>query len=305
MSSQLASRDRPQFDQLTGPEPGPTLGVVAGVHGDEVVAICALEDWLAETRLRAGRVLAVTTAHPAALRAGTRRGSDDVDLNRVFPGDDEGPTASVARRLAERLLSECDALLTLHSWSRSGTTVPYVEVPSRGDSAVVAESRRLAAWLGVPWIEPYEWEPGLLPAAATRAGIPAAELEVGGLGRSTPDDERAVRTALTGAASAMGLIPADPPAKATRTARRHWLTAPVEGRVRMRVQPGEAVPAGTLIAEIVDHNVREPVVSPVDGTVAIVVTYGWVPVGAEVVAIFADAGEAVHAIPPSRNGGTL
>jgi predicted deacylase len=45
--------------ELDGVSDGPMLAMVAGVHGDEVEGITALEDWLAGLRLDAGRVLAI------------------------------------------------------------------------------------------------------------------------------------------------------------------------------------------------------------------------------------------------------
>jgi hypothetical protein len=44
--------------ELEGSRPGPTLAVVAGVHGDEVACLGGLWDWLYGTDLLSGRVLA-------------------------------------------------------------------------------------------------------------------------------------------------------------------------------------------------------------------------------------------------------
>lgn len=276
--------------------------MVAGVHGDEVAPIGALEDWLDTTTLAAGSVLAIPIAHPAALRAGTRLGDDELDLNRTFPGDASGaPTRALARWLSDTLFERCDALVTLHSWSRSGATIPYVEVPAHGEASVVAASRRLGAALNVGWLEPYDWDPGLLPAAAVAAGTPAVELEVGGLGSVTAADEQTVRSALDGVAASLGLLhdarrpDGDPEPPRTRVARRHWLTAPAPGRARVRRPLGDELRRGDLVAEVIDDEARQPVLAPTSGTLAIIVTHGWVAAGAPVAVVFEDTGEQVAA----------
>ena len=91
--------------------------------------------------------------------------------------------------LSSRLLKGLDALLTLHSWSRTGEAVSYAEYPM-GSSAVEVASRVLARALGTEYMESYDWPPGMLPAEGVRRGVPSVEIEVGGLGRDTPEGVR-------------------------------------------------------------------------------------------------------------------
>ena len=71
-------------------------------------------------------------------------------------------------------------------------------------------------------------------------------------------------------------------------ARRHWLAAPIEGRARFRRRPGDDVPSGELIAEVVNGRQREPIIAPADGMLAIVLTYGWVAATAPAAVLFED-----------------
>lgn len=276
--------------ELRGGSPGPTLGVIAGVHGDEVECVDALVAWLADATLVRGRLLAVPVCHPAALEAGTRLGPDGVDLNRVFPGVVDGtPTEQLARGVADALLPELDLLLTLHSWHRSGETVTYVEYPLPGTGApdVVARSRELAHAVGAAYVEGWDWPRGLLPAAAVRAGVPAAELEVGGLGRHTTAGRADAVRAIEGAAQLAGLLDA-PPADGGAEVRRHWLNAEVAGRVAQRRERGTPVARGELVAEIHDLHGQplQHLTAPEDGVVAIHVTYGRVEAGDPVAVVF-------------------
>jgi predicted deacylase len=277
--------------EVRGPEPGPTLGVIAGVHGDEVECIDALGLWLNDITPDRGRVLAVPVCHPAALAAGTRVGPDGVDLNRVFPGDpDGGQTERLARVVVDVILPELDLLLTLHSWSRSGETVTYVEypLPGTGEAAVVARSRELAHAVGAAYAEGWDWPRGLLPAAAVRAGVPSAELEVGGLGRATARGRGEAIRALDGAARFAGVV-AGTPWSGAADVHRHWLTATTTGRAAQRCERGATVAQGDLVAEVHDLHGRclQQLTATEDGVVAIHVTHGRVEPGDPIAVVFA------------------
>ncbi len=277
--------------ELEGSRPGPTLAVVSGVHGDEVACLGGLWDWLYGADLISGRVLACPVAHPAALYAGTRLGREGADLNRVFPGD---PSGSLTQRLAASLFAELldgvDALLTMHSWSRTGATVPYVEYPATGPASVVGRSAKLARSLGVAYVEAYAWEPGLLPAAAVARGVPAVELEIGGLGTTTAEGEAIAAAAIGRAAHWLALVEGEGSASVTPAVevRRHWLRAPQDGIVRQRRFLGAEVSAGEAVAEIRAQTGRvvETLAAPVDGVVAIHLTYGYARIGSAVAVVF-------------------
>jgi uncharacterized protein len=239
-------------------------------------------------------VLACPVAHPAALYAGTRLGREGADLNRVFPGDTFGsPTQRLAALLFAELLDGVDALLTMHSWSRTGVTVPYVEYPATGPASVVERSAKLAQSLGVAYIEAYAWEPGLLPAAAVARGVPAVELEVGGLGTANAEGEAIVAAAIDGAAHWLGIVEGEGWASLTPAleVRRHWLRTAQDGIVRQKHLLGNEVSAGEAVAEIHEQTGRivETLAAPVDGVVAIHLTYGYTTAGSAVAVVFEPA----------------
>lgn len=66
---------------------GPTALIQAGIHGDEVCGVHALEELLEEgLRPQRGRLLVVPRMNPAAYRARQRAAPGGLDLNRCFPG---------------------------------------------------------------------------------------------------------------------------------------------------------------------------------------------------------------------------
>ena len=226
---------------LRGHAERPVGALVAGVHGDEVEGMAALGDVVRslDPTALAGSLVVVHAANPAGMRVGTRlHPPDDGDLNRAFPASAAAATGRLAAVLSRRLLEGLDALLTLHSWSRTGEAVAYAEYPM-GSSVVEVASRALARALGTEYMEAYDWPPGMLPAEGVRRGVPSVEIEVGGLGRDTPEGRAAVGRAVTGFLAHTGIEhrPAwygGEPAEVTRTT----LTAPASGLVRHLVGLG-------------------------------------------------------------------
>jgi len=276
---------------LRGHAERPVGAVVAGVHGDEVEGLAALGDIVRslDPAALAGSLVVVHAANPASMRAGTRlHPPDDGDLNRAFSTSAATATERLAAVLSRRLLTGLDALLTLHSWSRTGEAVAYAEYPV-GSSAVEVASGALARALGTEYVEAYDWPPGLLPAEGVRRGIPSVEVEVGGLGRDTSAGRAAVARAVTGFLSHTGIEnrPAGcggEPAEVIRTT----LTAPASGLVRHLVGLGARVQAGRPCAEIrsVRGEVEGSLAPSRSGVIGIRFRFGWVERGTPVMAVF-------------------
>ncbi|HJL16659.1 MAG TPA: succinylglutamate desuccinylase/aspartoacylase family protein [Sandaracinaceae bacterium LLY-WYZ-13_1] len=118
--------------------PGPTALIQAGIHGDEVAGVHALEEMLEDDALRPskGRLLVVPTMNRPAYRARQRAAPGGLDLNRCFPGDAEATEREhrVARVFMDLVLDERpDLMATLHESKKRYD--PEV-VPSFGQSLV-------------------------------------------------------------------------------------------------------------------------------------------------------------------------
>jgi len=97
---------------------GPTVLVQAGIHGDEVAGVHALQELLEEgLRPARGRLLVVPIMNPPAYRARRRFVDGGLDLNRAFPGDAGHARYEprLARIFMDLVLEERPALVaTLH-----------------------------------------------------------------------------------------------------------------------------------------------------------------------------------------------
>jgi predicted deacylase len=164
------------FHRVVGSASGPTLGLVALLHGDETPGLEIVRRVLAavDPGLLRGSIVAVPAAHVSAFEAGSRNSPvDALDLNRNFPGSLDGwATEQLAYVLASRLFDEVDMIVDVHS-ADPFSVVDYVYL--------VAEARELGLALGCRHnfvaTEPH---PGGLVGAARSRGIPAVILELGG-----------------------------------------------------------------------------------------------------------------------------
>ena len=119
------------------PTPGPTALIQAGIHGDEVAGVHALQELLEEgLRPTHGRLIVIPVMNPAAYRVRTRFVEGGLDLNRSFPGDPDH--ARYEPRLAHTFLELCKAerpalVATLHE---SKKRYDPAVVPSFGQTLV-------------------------------------------------------------------------------------------------------------------------------------------------------------------------
>lgn len=127
---------------LEAEQPGPTLLFQAGIHGDEIAGVHALEELLEEGFApRRGRLLVCPVMNPGAYRARTRPAAvrglwSGLDLNRCFPGDASAPEHEkrLARIFMDLVLEERPALVcTLHESTKRYS--PAVK-PSFGQTLV-------------------------------------------------------------------------------------------------------------------------------------------------------------------------
>jgi predicted deacylase len=160
---------------------GPTVHVHAGQHGIELngpVALRHLHDELTTAAI-AGTVVTVPLSNPLAFDHRSYTAPVEYDarhpnLNRVWPGDDEG---SLQERMAAslwELVADADAVVDLHT----GTPDMLEHVRFReGDP----EARLLAETFGTEYLlaDPDDGsDQGKLRTAAASAGIPAITAEL-------------------------------------------------------------------------------------------------------------------------------
>jgi uncharacterized protein len=253
----------------------PRIVAVAGVHGDEHEGPAALLDLFEELDpggLR-GTLVTVPIANPPAFKAMNRWNPlDGVDMNRSFPAD---PSGSVTHRLAYTLIEEivrgADFLVTIHGWTAGSLTIPYVEYPG-GTERLASAARDGAAAFGLRYMEPRDAKPGRLLTLATKLGVPACEVELGGEGIVLPERTAVGLRGLRGILQQFGLLEgqAERPTGQCDIVR-HTLMAPAGGLLRRQdTRLGAQVSAGQPIASITGLNgaLISELLAPTSGVLA-------------------------------------
>ena len=160
-----------------GADPGPTLCLTAGVHGDELNGVEVARRAFAESDVATmrGTLIALPAINAEGVRTGNRYLSDRRDLNRAFPGRAGGSVASlIAHKVFSEVLHQCDALIDLHTASNNRANLPQIRA-DLSDEAIAD----LAVHFGIGIVIGGSGPSGSLRREAVEAGIPAIIYEAG------------------------------------------------------------------------------------------------------------------------------
>lgn len=168
-----------------GARPGKRIVLVSGVHGDEISSVRMLQTVMdqLDPAAMSGAVLAVLDVSRPAIEGMARRwpnsgrGIGLIDMNREWPGNENGPTAPSrhAGLLFNRLLRpNADYAMDFHTGT-SGMEVTAFHL-ARMD---LPEVRAMAQLFPIDQIFDNPAYPGILASAFIDAGIPAFTPEIG------------------------------------------------------------------------------------------------------------------------------
>jgi predicted deacylase len=167
---------------VTGTEDGPTLLVLAAVHGDEYEGVRALIELyraISPDDLR-GTLITVPVVNVSSYRSGTRTsGTDGRNLAREFPGSPTGTyTQKLAHALDCALIARADFLLDLHSGGSHYAMPLMVGYYENEQSEIGRKSKAAAEAFGIDVMWGHEEvAPGRTVSAATDRGIPWLYIE--------------------------------------------------------------------------------------------------------------------------------
>lgn len=258
-----------------GPQEGPVLLLLAGVHGDEINGIEAVRLVMDELKVRPlerGTLIAIPILNVFGFLAMKRELPDGRDLNRFFPGSANGSLASrLAHALVTEVLPAVDVTIDLHSGADQRHNHPHLRY-TEGDERSLALA--------------HAFDPPLLLKAPLRPKSirehlmkqrKAYVLFEGGKARSL--DEDAVRVALRGITRVMEHLglwsgPSDRARGPVHLSQSKWVRAPMAGIFHATAENGSHVARGMVLGFITDpygEQVRH-VKSPIEGYILCVNT---------------------------------
>lgn len=247
---------------------GPKVLITAGLHGGEATGVHTARrvvDFLkaeeAAGRPLNGRFEVLPVGNPTAFRRLQRSSPyDELDLNRIFPGDKEG---TLSLRTAAAIWDEAqdaDVVIDLHccgTYGRSYTLALHQEHEP---------ARKLAEKLSVAVVIESGGTRGQLFTEASHKGIPAVIIELTGGG---PVGEVSVPASDEAFAALVGLFRAEGLVAGLRNephpvfhGKLEGIRCPTDGFLMPKVAPGERVAKGQAVATLNG----EPLKARFDGT---------------------------------------
>ncbi|MBS8225102.1 succinylglutamate desuccinylase/aspartoacylase family protein [Vannielia litorea] len=254
-----------------GKTEGPTLCVSAGVHGDEVIGIEIVRRLLKGTNLKGmkGTLLVVPIVNAFGFHNRSRYLPDRRDLNRCFPGGEEGSMASrLAHLFLTEVVSRANVGIDLHSAAVHRTNYPQTRV-----SPGLPRVRELAEVFGAPIMMESSIRDGSLREAAQEAGVDMIVYEGGEGLRFDEFSVRAGHAGVLRVMHALGMV-GRRGVSATKTPSQFcpsskWLRAPVGGMFRSYRTDGDLVEEGALLGAVSDPFGEQDseIVAPFDGII--------------------------------------
>jgi predicted deacylase len=214
-----------------------------------------------------GRIIGVPIVNLQGFERHSRYLPDRRDLNRFFPGNPKGSSASrIAYGFFEQIIRHCDSLVDLHTGSFHRTNLPQLRANLLDESVIELTER-----FGGLVILHSSGNVGTLRAAAVAAGIPAVTIEAG---EPLRVDDKAVDHTVRSLFTLMdNLHMYDRRSLWGNPEPTYygslWVRADKGGMLIGEVKLGKRVRAGDVLGSVTDPitNARQDILAPITGRV--------------------------------------
>ena len=261
---------------INGAEKGKTVGIIGGTHGTEFASIEAVIraiKALDPLKMR-GTVLAVPVLNGPQFEHKTMFLSpfDQLNLNRVFPGDPEGTLSHrIAYTVYENVVKRCDALMDCHGGDVNEDIHNYVIAGKGDDEEVNKVALDMARCFPTRFINLFPVAPtGMTMCAQSGLGIPCITSESGTPFPVREDEIEFHYEGIMNVLRYFGVIEGNPNMVEPVIGSGSIRLRAVEGGIwRPSVTPDQSVKAGDLLGVVTDlfGEATQTVTAPCDGVV--------------------------------------
>ncbi len=236
---------------ISGKNKGPRLFVSGVIHGDEINGVEIIRRLLSHKLLShlKGTLIAVPVVNIHGFLSLKRYLPDRRDLNRSFPGNEQGSLASrLARLFTDEIVDKCTHGIDLHTASGHRFNLPQIRANLDNNETV-----KLASAFGAPVILNANIRDGSLRQSVIENGKPFLLYEAGEVLRF---DEFSIRLGVAGILSVMrilGMLKGRPYKSKFNTViakSSTWVRAPQSGILRIDCPLGGYVAKGSRLARI-------------------------------------------------------
>ena len=255
---------------LHGKKPGPVLFVSAGVHGDEIIGVEIIRRLLNLVSIRnlGGTLICVPVVNVFGFISHQRYLPDRRDLNRCFPGSQNGSLAAqLAHVFNHEIIQKSDFGIDLHSAGLHRTNLPQIRISDDRPKAL-----ELAEAFGAPAIITAKFRDGSLRQTAAKSNVDVLLYEAG---EALRFDELAIRVGVKGILRIMSHLEmgtrrqGNIAAKSMHSVRTKWVRAPAGGIFRAIKPTGAHVAEGEILGYLSDPfgDSDEPICSESTGII--------------------------------------
>ncbi|MGC9402304.1 succinylglutamate desuccinylase/aspartoacylase family protein [Vibrio genomosp. F10 str. 9ZC157] len=234
-------------------KPGPTIFISAAVHGDELNGIEIIRRLISQRKfkLTRGTVIAVPMVNVYGVVNQSRYMPDRRDLNRCFPGSAKGSLAGrVAHIFLNEIVKHCDYGIDLHTGAINRSNLPQIRA-----NLSDPETKELALEFGVPVVLNSNIIDGSLRESAVKNQTKVLLYEAG---EALRFDEFSIRAGMKGIVNVLkhlGMLRRSARSKKLKKEPfiangSQWLRANASGIVNHKVDLGEQVVKGDVLADI-------------------------------------------------------
>jgi hypothetical protein len=247
--------------------PGPTLLLIGGVHGDEINGVEIVRRAVRKkffNKLNCGSVIAVPLLNVYGFINFSRSFPDGKDVNRSFPGTKNGSLASrIAYTFTSEILPFADFALDFHTGGRSVYNYPQVRFAAQNE-----KSAALAKVFGMPYLVTSSLISNSLRKTAHLKGIPSVVFEGG---ESLRIDEFSIDEALKGIQRVLNHFEmakfSVTTNQSTSFVDKSWLRANRSGVFILEKKSGDQIKKGDVLGKITDpyNTYQSKVTAKTDG----------------------------------------
>jgi hypothetical protein len=231
---------------------GPTLALIAGMHGDELNGMEIVRRFLDRGlhKVKRGTVVCMPVINVYGFLNYSREVPDGKDVNRSFPGNKSGSLASrVAYHLMQDVIPFIDCGIDFHTGGAMRTNYPQVRAVLRDE-----QNSELANAFCAPFTIDMPFRPNSLRREAARKGKRIIVYEGG---ESLRFDPQAIEEGVAGTLRLMkhlNMIDSAPePAESNRVIwSTSWIRAKHAGLFQPNIQCGQLVHRGEWVGTITD-----------------------------------------------------
>lgn len=235
-----------------GKEPGPVLGLMAGMHGDEINGMEIVRRIIdgGFHRVNKGAVVCIPVINVYGFLNYSREVPDGKDINRSFPGSRHGSLASrVAWHITKDVIPAIDFGIDFHTGGAMRTNYPQVRCLLDNETNL-----RLANAFSAPFTIDSGFRPHSLRQTASKKGKSIIVYEGG---ESVRFDGHAIEEGINGTLRVMKHLEmtewAPAPSEPTRVIwTSNWVRSRHAGLFHPMVKCGSIVEKGQLVGSVTD-----------------------------------------------------